>query len=133
VWQDKAMSTPVQFKWVTAREECSLKKVFEQLRLEVKDDVGTRNAQVNLPEKFTFSETGGKLSVYREHDKESPSVVFVLSKDCIQIETGNGDQPLKVTLTLNDEGECKPMLNGQICEFWQVRQRALEKLFFAVP
>jgi len=34
----------VEFEWVTALAKCSISEVFEQLKLQVKDDVGIRNS-----------------------------------------------------------------------------------------
>jgi hypothetical protein len=36
----------------------------------------------------------------------------------------------EVMLTLNNEGMCRYKINGQECESWQMRKRALWKLFF---
>jgi hypothetical protein len=36
------MTTPKPFEWVRERAECSIDKVFEKLRLEVKNDVELR-------------------------------------------------------------------------------------------
>jgi hypothetical protein len=55
------------FDWVTARQQCSIEKAFEKLRLEVEADVNTRQ---NLREKrpdwkgfeygFVFASTVGE-------------------------------------------------------------------------
>jgi len=37
---------------------------------------------------------------------------------------------LEATLTLNDQRQCRFKLNGQEYESWQIRKRALQKLFF---
>jgi hypothetical protein len=35
-----------------------------------------------------------------------------------------------VTLTFNNEGECRLTVNGDERDFWQVRRMALEELLF---
>ena len=42
--KDKAEKDTAKFDWVTERSSCSLPKVFKTLRLQVEEDVKTRNA-----------------------------------------------------------------------------------------
>jgi hypothetical protein len=50
-----------KFDWVTARSSCSLPNVFKELRLQVKEDVKTRNAlrPNNSPYEFSVVENSG--------------------------------------------------------------------------
>ena len=60
-------------------------------------------------------------------------IVFELDgdRDLIKITNYKTDTTLTVTLTLNDEGECRYKINGE-GEYlrWQVVRRALEPMFF---
>jgi hypothetical protein len=57
---DKAANGKTKFDWVTERSSCSLPKVFNTLRLEVAEDVKTRNAlrPNNSPYEFSIAEKG---------------------------------------------------------------------------
>ena len=60
-------------------------------------------------------------------------IVFELDgdRDLIKITNYKTDTTLTVTLTLNDEGECRYKINGE-GEYlrWQVARKVLEPLFF---
>jgi len=51
--------------WVTARSLCSLPNVFKELRLQIQEDVKTRNAlrPKNSPYEFTVTEDGDGFTV----------------------------------------------------------------------
>jgi hypothetical protein len=42
----------------------------------------------------------------------------------------NGNKMFEVTLTFNDEGECRLNVNEKERDWWQVRRMALEELLF---
>jgi hypothetical protein len=48
------MTTPKPFEWVRERAECSIDKVFEKLRLEVKNDVELRQETRERSQEFGF-------------------------------------------------------------------------------
>ena len=123
------------FDWVTARSQCSVAKMFEELRLGVESDVVTRNALRHVEDRvhFIFTKSGGKFSVARDAAAEDNpvSVDFYLSNGAIRIEGTTAH--FAIIATLNNEGECKPMiaeLDGAELELWQVRRKALEGLFW---
>jgi hypothetical protein len=118
--------------WVSKRASCSIEKAFEELKGQVQTDVETRNSL--RPQAahygFAFKSAGNSFSVSTESNAPSKSIVFVLSKHSISVKDGDGNLILESTVTLNDEGECKPKINGQEREYWQLRRMALEKLFY---
>lgn len=127
-----------EFDWVNARARCSLTQVFEQLRLDIERDVAKRQ---DLRSKddflggyshgFEIAGTPDKFSVsLRGRHFEPRSVIFALEEDAISIEDADKNTAFRMTVTLNDEGRCVAKVGGQEMEFWQVRAKALEALFF---
>lgn len=118
--------------WVTARSACSLRGVFEGLKTEIKGDVKTRNELRPSGAGYQFGVTarGDEIRVYSESNQGSKSVVFTLSDKFISAKDGEGAAIFQATVTLNHEGRCVARIDGTECEFWQMRQRALEKLLF---
>lgn len=117
------------FDWVTELFSCTPFKVFEKLKLQVERDVKTRNEMFSKEARYHFStEADGRdLLVLSQSDASQESVKFSLTNDGIAVHKKN--ETLKVVLTLNDKGQCRPKINGKECEFWQLRMMALEDLF----
>lgn len=119
----------MEFNWVKARAECSLKQVFFNLGEMVESDVKTAN------------ELGvGPVQVLRQHRKTIVSrgepaaegvraVVFELEAAAITARS-NGDLILSGRPRLDEQGNCLLEVNGQLYRLWQVCQMALEDLFF---
>jgi hypothetical protein len=129
---EKATKDTSKFDWVTERSSCSLQKVFKELRLEVEEDVKTRNAlrPNNSPYEFSVVENGGDFMVLLKAKDARRSVVFSLAEHAILVRDDKGDEMFKVTLTFNDEGNCKLHVNDEERDLWQVRRMALEDLLF---
>jgi hypothetical protein len=123
-----------KFDWVTERSSCSLPNVFKKLRLQAEEDVKARNAlrPNNSPYKFSVSDTGSDFTVLLEAKDVRKSVIFSLAERAILVRTDKGNPMFEVTLTFNDDGECKLKVNDQELDFWQVRRMALEDLMFRV-
>lgn len=127
---------PSDFDWVTEREKCSLKEVFEALRLGIREDVDTRNSTLSDdPDTATLkiAEAAGTIRVYW-HDVYSPSLSqkfaeFALKKQNITVTNQDGVL-FEAFVGLNDEGDCKVKISGKELDVWQVRRRALEQLMF---
>jgi hypothetical protein len=121
-----------KFDWVTARSACSLPKVFKELRLQVEEDVKTRNAlrPDNSPYEFLVAENGPEFTVTLETKDVHRSVTFGLADHAISVRDNMGNQMFEVTLTFNDEGECRLNVSKDPLDFWQVRRMALEDLLF---
>ena len=125
---------PKKLDWVTARAHCSISALFEQLVLEVEEDVNQRNKQRTEMSryKFTTNQSGNVFNVYSDSGgTERHFVYFKLETNKITVKDDNA-LLFEATVTLNDGGECKPKINGQERELWQMRRMALEKLFFEV-
>jgi hypothetical protein len=59
-------------------------------------------------------------------------VYFKLENNNISVRDEEHVLLFEATVGLNDVGECKPKINGQEREVWQMRRMSLEKLFFEV-
>jgi hypothetical protein len=129
---DKVGKDMSKFDWVTERSLCSLPKIFKDLRLQVEEDVETRNAlrPDNSPYEFSVAGNGSDFTVLLESKDVHRSVIFSLSDHAILVRDDKGSQMFDVTLTFNDEGECRLNVNAEEHDLWQVRRMALEELLF---
>ena len=58
-------------------------------------------------------------------------VVFKIEYECIMVTGFKHNDHLRLTLTLDDDGDCLFKINGEgLYKRWQVIRRALEPLFF---
>jgi hypothetical protein len=121
-----------KFNWVTERSSCSLPKVFQSLRLQVEEDVKTRNAlrPKNSPYEFSVSEKDSDFSVLLVAKDTRKSVTFSLAEHGILVRGDAGNQMFEVSLAFLDGGECQLIVNEKRVESWQARRMALEELFF---
>jgi hypothetical protein len=129
---DKVEKDQSKFDWVTERSLCSLPNVFKKLRLQIEEDVKTRNAlrPNNSPYEFSVAEKGDDLTVLLKAKDVQRSVTFTLAEHAILVRDDKSSPMFNVTLTFNDEGECKLNVHEQELDFWQVRRMALEELLF---
>lgn len=129
---EKTEKDASKFNWVTERSSCSLPNVFKTLKVQVEEDVQTRNGlrPKNSPYEFSVADRGGDFTVLLEAKGEQRSVTFTLAAHAIQVRAGQGDKLFDVTLTFNDQGECKLNVDEKERDLWQVRRMALEDLFF---
>ena len=121
-----------KFDWVTERSSCSLPKVFQALRLQVEEDVKTRNAlrPNNSPYEFSVAENGPDFTVILKAKDVHSAVIFSLTEHAILVQNDKGNRMFEVTLTFNDQGECRLSAGGKERDSWQVRRMALEELLF---
>ena len=129
---DKVEKDTSKFDWVTERSQCSLPNVFRTLRLQVEEDVKTRNAlrPNNSPYEFSVLENGDEFTVLLKAKDVEMSVIFGLAEHAILVRDDKDAQLFEITLTFNDKGECKLYVNEEEREPWQVRRMALEDLLF---
>ena len=129
---DKVEKDKSNFDWVTTRSSCSLPNVFKALRLQVEEDVKTRNAlrPNNSPYKFSVADNGSDFSALLEARDVNRSVMFSLAEHAILVRDEKGDPMFEVNATFSDEGECRLKVNGEERALWQVRRMALEELLF---
>ncbi|MGC1474739.1 MAG: hypothetical protein WA804_02765, partial [Terriglobales bacterium] len=75
---DKAEKDTSKFDWVTERSSCALPKVFKVLRLQVEEDVKTRNAlrPNNSPYEFSVAANGDDFTVLLKAKDMHRAVVF---------------------------------------------------------
>ena len=120
------------FDWVTERSSCTLPKVFNTLRLEVEDDVKTRNSLRPNPPAYEFLVTNdtGEFAVLLKAKELQKSVSFRLADNAILVRDDQGKPMFEVTLAFDDAGKCRLNVNSQEREFWQVRHMALEDLMY---
>ncbi len=126
------MSDAPKFNWVTQRSQCSFPNVFKDLRLQVEEDVKTRNGlrPNNAPYQFSVADSGDGFTVALEAGDFRKSVIFSLAEHAIVVKDDAGKPMFEVTLTFNDAGECRLHVQDQELESWQVRRMALEDLLF---
>jgi hypothetical protein len=118
--------------WITKRFLCSLPNVFKELRLQVEEDVKTRNAlrPNNSPYEFSVAENGDDFTVLLEAKDVRRSVIFSRAEHAIVVWDDEGKPLFEVTLTFNDQGDCRLHVNQEERDLWQVRRMALEGLLF---
>lgn len=117
--------------WVKARHQCAIAEVFLHLRTGIERDVAARAAlavEGMAPHGFTIVDPAGdrrdSFTVLRTGGAGDAHVRVSYTATAIQIGA------LTATLTLNLQGECRLVVDGQELEGWQVPKLALERLFF---
>ena len=121
----------MEFNWVKARSECSLKRAFELLHEEVKTDVEIAN-QLDLGATFHSAYQHKKIIVTREeNDDEIRSVIFELLPTGMCARVGQSQPMFVAKPRLSELGECLFEVDGQTYKLWQICQKALEDLLFA--
>jgi len=128
----KANNGASNFDWVTERSFCSLPKVFNTLRVQVEEDVKTRNSlrPSYAPYEFSLKVDTTEFSVLLTSKELKKSVTFRLDDQAIQVRDDQGAQMFEVALTFDDSGNCRLNVNAQERDFWQVRRMALEDLMY---
>jgi hypothetical protein len=129
---DKAKKDQPKFDWITQRSECSLPKIFKALRVQAEEDVKSRNAlrPANSPYEFSVTEDTSAFTVRLKAQEVQKSVIFTLAEHAISVRDGIDTQMFEVTVTFDDNGKCRLIVNGEERDFWQVRRMALEELMF---
>ena len=125
-----------RFDWITQRYACSLPNIFKELRLQIEQDVKTRNSlrPNNAPYEFAITDNDdGFRVILKAKNKEKElemAVRFILAEHAIVVRDDKGVEMFEVTLTFNELGECQLNVSGQPRDYWQVRRMALEELMF---
>ena len=131
------------YDWVTARERCSLEQEFGLLKNLIEHNCETKKAHLTSDHivTFEFVELGAReFAVCREPKAgavgKKYKVTFSLRVDHMLIASqwDEEESGVELTLILNDEGECRFVIDGS-GEYlrWQVARRALNSLFFDGP
>ena len=87
-----------------------------ELRFSVVKAVGSRFSATRVDDPFTSS--------------LGRSVDFAYSKDRITVYNEKDEMLFAATLTLNNKGKCRLVVNNKELTQWEFRRMALEKLFF---
>ena len=132
VKSSNAKNEASKFDWITERSACTLPKVFNTLRLQVEQDVNTRNAlRPNYaPYEFSMTEDIAEFGVLLKAKELQRTVKFSLADHAIVVRDDQGNQMFEVTMAFDDLGKCRLNIEGSEREFWQVRRMALEELMF---
>ena len=77
-----------------------------------------------------MAENGGNFTVRLEAKEVRRSVILSLAEHVILEREDKGNPMFEVTLTFNDEGECRLNVNEEERDSWQVRRIALEEQLF---
>ncbi len=122
----------LKFDWITQRYACSLPNIFKELRLQIEQDVKTRNSlrPNNAPYEFSIVDQDDGFRVILKAKELEIAVRFVLAEHVIVVRDDKGVEMFEVTLTFNDLGECQLNVNGEARDYWQLRRMALEELMF---
>ena len=129
------------YDWVSATEECSVACEFARLQDNARRCIETRNQRINdSAEKFTLEvETESKFLV---RSCSGHFVSFAAHSDFIEVQCADladnhGTTPYslcRLSLTLNEEAECRYQINGKGNYLrWQVMKHALKNLLFLLP
>lgn len=122
------------FDWVTTRSQCFVNVAFERLKRHVKRDIEAWKALPNRDPGQIVPEPQGDdyFTVTKNGRPDAPRVAFTLGHNEVTVESsGRGKQrPFRATLTLNKDRLCRFVVDGQEMEEWQLRQKALDPLFF---
>lgn len=127
---------PPDFDWVTTRQKCSLQQMFEELRLAIEKDVSTAEGFLKPGAGFEFkiAGTNDRFRVFIQSPYVATgglAVAVTCSSSSIVIKDGEtGIGKFEVGIGLNDEGDCRFIVDGKELDSWQVRRRILEDLFF---
>src|SRR5690348_2792040 len=111
---------PPNWDWVTARHTCSGATMLETLREQVEKDAAKWN-ELNRHNRFIFRQSEDrdvyKFIVIDSASKSRRAAEFDWSGDAIEIRTPDG-KVNRVTLTLNDNGECKFKFGDSQLDAW---------------
>jgi hypothetical protein len=132
--------TPTEdFTWVHERYECSLSKVFNLLRKQVRGDVEAREKMVpredfrlgpGASHHFAFVDGATNFEVTLEGRGLSERVSFLREPRTIKATNTNGELIIEGSPTLNPEGICVLKIASKEFPVWYFRKLALEELFF---
>jgi hypothetical protein len=122
------------YNWVTERAGCSLRDALLRLQRETEKDVEVRNALRPEGVKYQFSLAPNpdafvvSLSAFT---LPSNSVCVRLEDAHVVVYDSARKEMFRASITLNDEGECRFLIEDKERTFWQFRRRAFERLFFS--
>ena len=126
------------FNWVKALQDCSFEIKFTVLRCSVEKTVQVRRQGLKTDDRalLEFQTINDRKFIVIRHGFGSGRVSFQLEANRTAVVTqstlaGEELDKFTLTLTLNDDGECRFKIDGK-GEYlpWQVERRALEDALF---
>jgi hypothetical protein len=136
------MGTGSSFNWVVERSRCSLPHIFNTLAEMIETDVTTAN-DLKFPNlTFTLIRISeDKITVTRLKDYSIagsgplPERMVTVEIDGAAITFKEGTQNKALLFTaapaINENRECIMLVDDKPYKLWQIRQKALDSLFFA--
>lgn len=127
---------PPDFDWITTRQKCSLRQMFEELRVAIEKDLAIANGLLKKGAglEFKMAGTTDRFRVYIQSpylDTGGIAIAIALSPKSILVHDGaTGAVQFEIGIGLNDDGDCRFIVQGKELDSWQVRRRALEDMFF---
>ena len=127
------MSTiPQELNWVKKRAACNIAEVFNQLCIEIGNDIIAING-LKYKELYFKQESLRDGTVVIGQPNRTPRLTVSIGIVDQQIIVRDQATPKEwsVQVGLNSEGRCILKLeDGAELEYWQFRKKALERLFF---
>jgi|GEM_PF-1199749 hypothetical protein len=125
---------PYELDWVTLRAGCSVGHVFNELRMEIENDVIAINGVKRLQEDFRFVvellRDGTTIVIGQINIIPRILVKIGIVDETIMVKDEGNKSEWNARVTLNDEGRCVLQSDDGVLEHWQFRKRALQRLFF---
>ena len=118
------------FDWVTARHQCSMNVIFERFCHDVQKDVQVWERVSEHQGTVVCDRQVDFLAVATNGRPDAPKVTCWLRDQAIDISRNGDASSFTVTLTLNRDRQCRFVVNGAEREGWEIRQMALDPLFF---
>jgi hypothetical protein len=125
-------SVPQELNWVEKRSACKVAEVFDQLCLEIHNDIITING-IYHKELYFKQDSLSDGTIVIGQPKRTPRVTVMIGivDQKIVVRDQATQEQWSATVGLNDEGRCVLRLedNSEL-NTWQFRKKALEALFF---
>lgn len=126
------MSTvPQTLNWVERRAACNVAEVFNQICLEIQDDIIAVNALKYKDLYFKHDTLSDGTFVIGQPSRVPRLIVSIgmLDQQIIVVDQATSGE-WSARVGLNDEGRCVLKVDGSELETWQFRKKALDALFF---
>ena len=85
---------PSELNWVEVHATCSIQKIYEVLKSEVRKDIDERNKYCPPQYKFDLVGTNGSFTVVSTGSVGIHAVVFYLKETSIHVKDSNTEKPI---------------------------------------
>jgi hypothetical protein len=120
---------PAELDWVRARTRCKITVLFQKLKLAVEQDTKIRHDEGPSERGYHFEANHLNFFVTVAGAAAPHIVTFRLDDDVLSVLLDDHIE-FTASVSLCDDGECRFHVGGKPLELWQLRRRALERLFF---